>query len=74
VSEQVRRGGGPAETWQVVGGALFGVGLLAMLVAIVPLVLGTGSLPLPLDLAALLAPIGAGVALLGSAVHRRRQR
>jgi hypothetical protein len=74
VSEQVRRAGDPPEAWQVVGGALFGVGLLAMLVAIVPLVLGTGALPLPLELAGLLAPIGAGVALLGSAVNRRRQR
>ena len=61
----------PGETWQVAGGVLFGLGLLAILTAIVPLVLGTGTLPMGLRLAALLAPLGILVALVGPAKARR---
>jgi hypothetical protein len=61
----------PGETWQVAGGVLFGLGLLAILTAIVPLVLGTGTLPLGLRLAPLLAPLGLLVGLVGPAKARR---
>ena len=61
----------PGETWQVAGGVLFGLGLLAILTAIVPLVLGTGTLPLGLRLAPLLAPLGVLVGLVGPAKARR---
>ena len=61
----------PGETWLVAGGVLFGLGLLAGLTAIVPLVLGNGSSPAALWAATVLAPVGVLVGLVGPARARR---
>ena len=64
----------PGETWLVAGGVLFGLGLLAILTALVPIVLDHGSVPIPLRLATLLAPLGVLVGLVGPVRARRAAR
>jgi hypothetical protein len=55
------------------GAVIFGVGLLATLVTIVPLFLGSDRLPTVFYLAALFAPLGVAVALVGVALLARSQ-
>ncbi len=58
-----------------VGVAVFAVGVLAILVTVVPLLLGTARLPLAFYLLSMLAPVGMGIARsgrVGAARARRR--
>jgi hypothetical protein len=53
---------------------VFAVGVLAILVTVVPLLLGTARLPLAFYLLSLLAPVGMGIALSGLVVAARARR
>jgi hypothetical protein len=68
----------PGDRLVIGGAAIFGVGLLATLVTLVPFFIGGDPLPLPVYLAAGLAPLGVGVALTGlvraGRARRRRSR
>ena len=55
----------------VAGGVLFGLGLLAILTALVPILLAHGTVPAALRVATLLAPLGVLVGLVGPARARR---
>jgi hypothetical protein len=70
----------PGDRLVITGATVFGVGLLATLITVVPLFLGSSRLPVPFYLLALLAPVGLGIALTGllrsarSGRSRARQR
>ena len=55
----------PGDTLVRVGAGVFALGLVGVLLVVVPFFLGHGEAPLPLDLLALLLPVGFGLALLG---------
>ena len=58
-----------------VGVAVFAVGLLALLGAVVPLFFGAHDLPTPLNVCAgVLPPVGLGLALWGMVVGARQAR
>ncbi len=58
-----------------VGVVIFGVGLLCVVAAVVPLFFGVHNLPTALNLAAgLLAPLGLGIALWALVRQARQQR
>ena len=57
-----------------IGFALFGIGLLAVLVVLVLFATGRDELPLWLNLVALLAPVGFGLGLLGVYLEARSSR
>jgi hypothetical protein len=56
-----------------VGAWVFGVGLLATLVTVVPLFLDSDRMPTAVYLLALLAPVGIAIALSGVVVLARRR-
>ena len=58
----------------MVGSLLFGLGLLAALVTVMPLFVGSEPLPLAFYLAAGLAPVGLAVALGGMVRGNRARR
>jgi hypothetical protein len=62
----------PGERLVQVGAVLFGLGLLAALVVVVPFFLGRSNAPLALTLGTLLMPLGLGVALSGLLRGARR--
>jgi len=65
--------GADADRLVRIGAVIFGVGLLAIFAAVVPLFFGVHNLPTALNLAAgLLPPIGLGIALWGLVRHARR--
>ncbi len=64
-----------ADRWVRVGGIVFLVGLVAMLVAVLPFFFGVRNLPLALNLAAgLVPPAGVGIALWGLVRGARKAR
>ncbi len=60
--DQPRR---PGDLLVRVGAVVFAIGVVAVLLIVVPFFLGHGQSPLPLNLLALLLPVGLGLALLG---------
>ena len=58
----------------LIGLVLFGIGLLAVAVIMVLFATGSHDLPLWLNLAAMLAPLGFGLALLGMFLQARADR
>lgn len=54
-----------------VGGVLFALGVVLLLGAVVPFLFGRGNSPLLLNLGALAAPLGLGLALVGMLVSAR---
>jgi hypothetical protein len=56
-----------------VGSVLFGVGVVAVLVTVLPLFLGTARLPVGFYLLSMLAPAGLALALLGLVVSARQR-
>ena len=64
----------PASPLARIGFALFGIGLLAVMVILVLFATGNGELPLWLNLLALLAPVGFGLGLLGVYLEARSSR
>lgn len=67
---------GPRDRLVAVGAVLFGIGLLATLITVVPLFIGSSRFPVAVYLVAMLGPVGFGLALLGllRAARARRPR
>ena len=57
--------GQPGDALVRVGAVLFAVGVVGVLAAVVPFLLGRDDAPLPVALTASLLPVGLGVSLLG---------
>lgn len=64
----------PGDRWVRVGGVVFAVGVVAILVTVVPLLLGTTRLPVEFYYLSMLAPVGMGIALGGLVVAARARR
>lgn len=64
----------PGDRLVTVGAILFGIGLVAVLITVVPFFLGTDRMPLAVYLTAALAPLGFGVALVGLVRGARSRR
>ncbi|MGN6246190.1 MAG: hypothetical protein ACTHQ3_21275 [Motilibacteraceae bacterium] len=64
----------PGDRLVTVGAVLFGIGLVAVLITVVPFFLGTDRMPLGVYLTAALAPIGFAVALVGLVRGARSRR
>lgn len=64
----------PGDRLVRVGGVVFAVGVLAILVTVVPLLLGTARLPVAFYYLSMLAPLGMGIALAGLVVAARARR
>lgn len=64
----------PGDRLVVIGGVVFGVGAIACIVTVIPLLVGADALPLAVYLLAILAPVGFGIALSGLLVSARARR
>ena len=64
----------PGDRMVVVGAGVFGLGLLATLVTVVPLFLGTDPMPTAVYLLTALMPVGLAVALVGMLRGNRSRR
>ena len=64
--------GRPGERVVRLGAALFGIGLIGVLLVVVPFLLGRDDAPLWTTLLASLMPVGLGLALLGLLLGIRR--
>lgn len=63
------------DRWVRAGGVVFGVGVIAVLVAVLPFFFGARNWPLPLNLmAGLVPPTGVGIALWGLVRNARQAR